>query len=338
MKLLRKILFPVSIIYWVVTYIRNLCFDTGVFKSKSYPIPVIAIGNLSVGGTGKTPQTEYLIDLLSKKYNLALLSRGYKRKTKGYLLAEKGVLAEDLGDESYQVFQKFPEIKVVVSESRQLGIENLMKQTETNLVLLDDAFQHRKVKAGFYIVLTAFDDLFCEDYILPFGNLREPSLGKKRAHVVVVTKCPTNLSETQKMATLKKLQLPKHIKVFFSSINYASEAISETGIINLKDIKEENKIIVAGIAKPQYFVEKVKSNLNDEILIYPDHYNFTDNEVEILRQKAVTQKIITTEKDYVRLANKNIKNLFYLPIKTSFLFEEGKLFDAEIYTYLDNTV
>ena len=182
MNFLRKILFPLAFLYWLITFIRNWLYDKGIFKSSSFNIPIIAVGNLSVGGTGKTPQIEYLIRLLSENYKVAVLSRGYKRTTEGFILADEKATASSIGDEPFQFYSKFPNIQVAVDANRKYGIENLLQlSNKPDVILLDDAFQHRKVKAGFYILLTAFDDLFCDDYILPFGNLREPSSGKKRA-------------------------------------------------------------------------------------------------------------------------------------------------------------
>jgi tetraacyldisaccharide 4'-kinase len=190
------LLFPFSILYGWITSIRNFLFDKGIFKSYSFDIPIIAVGNLSVGGTGKTPQIEYLIRLLSPNYKIAILSRGYKRKSKGFVLADPTSNAEILGDEPFQIYQKFPNTIVAVDADRKNGIENLLVLNEKpDVILLDDAFQHRKVKAGFYILLTGYDDLFYSDFILPAGNLRESRSGAKRANVIIITKCPKDISK-----------------------------------------------------------------------------------------------------------------------------------------------
>ena len=182
MNFLRKILFPLAFLYWLITFIRNWLYDIGALKSYSFDVPIIAVGNLSVGGTGKTPQIEYLIRLLSEKYRVAVLSRGYKRLSKGFVLADDQATANSIGDEPFQFYSKFPTIQVAVDANRKKGIEKLLQlQNKPEVILLDDAFQHRKVKAGFYILLTAYDDLFCDDFILPFGNLRESALGKKKS-------------------------------------------------------------------------------------------------------------------------------------------------------------
>lgn len=321
MKLLRKILFPIAIIYWLVTFIRNWLYDLGFFKSKSYNLPIIAIGNLSAGGTGKTPHTEYLIRLLKDKYKVAVLSRGYKRSTKGFVLANEVISASELGDESYQIYSKFPEVAVAVCEDRRTGIENLMSILHPDVVLLDDAFQHRKVKASFYILLTAYDDLFSNDYILPFGNLREPSMGKKRANLVIVTKCPNTISDSEQERVKQKLNVD--VPVFFTSIDYDTEAFGTDKKISVVDVIAQEKVIIAGIAKPKYFIDYLNSG-NDKVMIYPDHHNFSEQEISELNVLDQDKILVTTEKDFVRL-NGKIKSdkLYYLPIQSKFLNSEN---------------
>ena len=322
MKLLRKILFPIAIIYWLVTFIRNWLYDVGFFKSKSYNLPIIAIGNLSAGGTGKTPHTEYLIRLLKDKYKVAVLSRGYKRSTKGFVLANETISAHELGDESYQIKAKFPDITVAVCEDRQTGIEKLISEINPDVILLDDAFQHRKVKAGFYVLLTAYDDLFADDYILPFGNLRESAMGKKRANLVIVTKCPTVLSEQEQEKVKRKLKVK--VPVFFTSIAYDTEVFGIENNIKVSEIITKEKVIVAGIAKPKYFIDYLNSG-KDKVLIYPDHHNFSNQEITELNSLAQDKTIVTTEKDFVRLNGKiKFDKLFYLPIKVNFLNSENE--------------
>ena len=207
MKVLRFILFPFAILYDFVTRIRNFFFNTGIFHQTSFKTPVIVVGNLSVGGTGKTPQIEYLIRLLKNNFKTAVLSRGYKRKTKGFVLLNENHLAIDVGDEPLQYFQKFKNIDVAVCANRVKGITNLIKSNTPEVILLDDAFQHRKVKGSFYILLTKFDDLFMDDFLLPMGGLRESREGAKRADVILVSKCPENLTkESQKLIKQKLLK------------------------------------------------------------------------------------------------------------------------------------
>jgi tetraacyldisaccharide 4'-kinase len=327
MMVIRKLLFPLGVVYWLVTFIRNWLYDLGIFTSKSYDLPIIAIGNLSAGGTGKTPQTEYIIRLLKNTYKIAVLSRGYKRSTKGFLLANDVVTSSELGDESFQMYSKFPEISVAVCEDRQTGIENLISKSNPDIILLDDAFQHRKVKAGFYILLTAYDELFSDDFILPFGNLRESAIGKKRANLVVVTKCPQNISELNKDEV--KLKLNLNVPVFFTSIDYDSKVFSTENSISVSDIIATEKVIVAGIAKPKYFVDYLNSGA-DKVMIYPDHHNFSDAEISEINELSKDKILVTTEKDFMRLNGKiKSSNLFYLPIQSKFISDKEQ-FDALI--------
>jgi tetraacyldisaccharide 4'-kinase len=325
MVFLRKLLFPLGGIYWLVTLIRNWLYDLGFFTSKSYDLPIIAIGNLSAGGTGKTPQTEYIIRLLKDTYKIAVLSRGYKRSTKGFVLATANVSAAELGDESYQIHTKFKDISVAVCEDRQTGIENLISNTNPDLILLDDAFQHRKVKAGFYMLLTAYDDLFSDDYILPYGNLRESAIGKKRANIIVVTKCPNTITEKNKDEV--KLKLNVSVPVFFTSIDYDVNVYSSSNSIEVSEIKTKEKVILCGIAKPKYFIDSLNSG-NDKVMIYTDHHNFSEVEISELNELLKDKIIVTTEKDIMRLNGKiNSSNLYCLPIQTKFISEKEK-FDS----------
>ncbi len=338
MKFLRKILFPFSILYGLITSIRNFLFDKGILKSYSFDIPIIAVGNLSVGGTGKTPQIEYLIRLLSPNYKLATLSRGYKRKSEGFVLANENSTAEILGDEPFQIHQKFPEIKVAVEANRKNGIEQLLSlEDKPDVILLDDAFQHRKVKAGFYILLTAYDDLFCDDYTLPTGNLRESRNGANRADVIIVTKCPKDLSEIAQENIRRKLRLflrqnDNIERLFFSYIDYDDKVYNELESKKVEEIKHEAKLLLAGIAKPEPFFGYLQAE-KDETLVYPDHHFFTEKDLIEIQNRANNKLIITTEKDYVRLKNSNLKSLFYLPIKSSFVANSDN-FDKNITNYV----
>lgn len=318
MILLRKILFPLAFLYWLITFIRNWLYDNGIFKSYSFDIPIIAVGNLSVGGTGKTPQIEYLIRLLSDNYKVAVLSRGYKRSTEGFISADENATASSIGDEPFQFYSKFPTIQVAVDANRKNGIENLLQlSNKPDVILLDDAFQHRKVKAGFYILLTAYDDLFCDDYILPFGNLREPSSGKKRADMIIVTKCPNDLSEIAQLKIREKLNVKQ--QVFFTTIQYDDYVFGNDSQLLVSEIQSESKVLVAGIAKPKLFFDFLKSE-KDDTLVFPDHHHFSKQDCEQILAKANGRKIITTEKDFVRLNGLlPERQLLYLPIKSAFL-------------------
>ncbi|MFY8188160.1 MAG: tetraacyldisaccharide 4'-kinase [Flavobacterium sp.] len=332
MKIFRFLLFPFSLLYGFITWMRNLCYDLDFFKSHSFQIPIIAVGNLSTGGTGKSPQIEYLLRLFSDK-NTATLSRGYKRTSIGFHLANEHSTAQTLGDEPFQFYRKFPTVNVAVDANRVNGIEELMhKIPDLELILLDDAFQHRKVKAGFYILLTAYDDLFSKDWMLPTGNLREFTSGKKRANVVVVTKCPADLSKLEQEKIAQSLQLLPHQSLFLSTIVYDDFAYAEKQKMEVVTLRSQPKILVAGIAKPTYFFDYLK-NPNDLLLTFPDHHSFTAEDIAKMQQQAQNKPIITTEKDYVRL--KGLlpeEQLFYVPIRTKFIDKEEE-FDAMVLGY-----
>ena len=334
MNLLRKILFPFAILYGFITSIRNFLFDRGILKSYSFELPIIAVGNLSVGGTGKTPQIEYLIRLLSERYTIATLSRGYKRKSKGFVLANTKATAQNLGDEPYQLYQKFPSIQVAVDADRKNGIEQLLTlEKKPKVILLDDAFQHRKVKAGFYILLTAYDDVFVDDFLLPTGNLRESRSGAQRANVIVVTKCPTTLSETEQTQIKQRIKTYSDAPVFFSRIAFDESVQSSTTSVPVATIQQTACVLLAGIAKPASFFNYLK-NANAVCLTYPDHHHFTETDIQQIKQQAGEKMIVTTEKDYVRLKDSVLKEqLYYLPIRTSLLVGSNE-FDTTVLDYL----
>jgi tetraacyldisaccharide 4'-kinase len=335
MNLLRKILFPFVIIYGVITSLRNFLYDTGVFKSYSFNLPVIVVGNLSVGGTGKTPQIEYLIRLLSEKYKIATLSRGYKRKSKGFILADANVNASIIGDEPFQFYSKFPNIQVAVDANRKNGIEQLLSQTsKPEVILLDDAFQHRKVKAGFYILLTSFNELYSDDFQLPTGNLRENRGGAKRANVILVTKCPSDLSNDEQLKIRKKLAILDTQELYFTTIAYDEFVYSENEKYKVSEVRNVDKLLLAGIAKPQSFFAHLQNN-NEECLTFPDHHHFSEKDVLKIINKANNKIIITTEKDYARLKGSISKeSLFYLSIQSKFI-SESENFDKIINNYVE---
>ncbi len=333
MKIIRILLFPFSILYGMITSFRNFLFDTKTLKSYQFNVPIICVGNLNVGGTGKTPQIEYLIRLLSEEYKVATLSRGYKRASKGFVLANQNSNAKILGDEPFQFFSKFKKIQVAVDADRKNGIENLLSLAEKpEIILLDDAFQHRKVKAGFYILLTTYADLYCDDFILPTGNLRESSSGAKLANVVIVTKCPKNLSLENQIKIKNKLQLNENQQLFFSIIDYDDKIYSENENLDLIEIADKDKLLIAGIANPKPFFEHLKSE-NDLVLKFPDHHNFSEKDIFEIKKQSKNKIIITTEKDHVRLKNESISNLYYLPIKSTFL-NNSETFDNSIFEYI----
>lgn len=317
MKLIRKITFPFVPVYYAVTSLRNKLYDLGIKKSTSYNFPVICVGNLSIGGTGKTPMIEYLINLLKDDCKVATLSRGYKRKTKSFQLANEFSTAESLGDEPFQFYNKFKnDILVAVDSDRVNGI-NQLKQLDNppNVVLLDDAFQHRKVKAGLNILLTTYNNPYFSDFVLPTGNLREPRSGAKRADIIIVTKCPNNLSEAEKSKFVKQILPKENQHVFFSSINYSKFVFSSENKKNLDAVN--NFTLVTGIANARPLVSFLKEkNLKFEHLNFKDHYEFSVQDILALEKR---EFIVTTEKDFMRLKQyASLKDkLFYLPIAVS---------------------
>ena len=336
MVILRFILFPFTLIYDFVTRIRNYCYDFGLFKSVHFDIPIIAVGNLSVGGTGKTPLIEYLIRSLQHKYKIAILSRGYKRKTKGFIFLDHTHTSEDVGDEPLQFFKKFEKINVAVDENRVNGIQKLQQKEPMDIILLDDAFQHRKVKASCYILLTKYEDLYTDDFILPTGNLRESKNGAKRAHIIIVTKCPIALTSEKKQEVIRKLNVSSEQHVFFSNISYHKKTSGKLNIPT-EALSDYEILLLTGIANPTPLVSFLKEKGSKvHHLKYSDHHHFTKKEIDVITAKfdALTSKkkiLLTTEKDYMRISSK-IPNLSYLEISTTFF--DNDLFDASIKSFL----
>lgn len=332
MIFLRKILFPFALLYGWITQFRNFLYDKGILKSYSFNIPIIVVGNLSVGGTGKTPQIEYLVRLLSTDNKVATLSRGYKRKSKGFILANELSTAMTLGDEPYQMHLKFPNIQVAVDADRKNGIEQLLGQNvPPEIIVLDDAFQHRRVKAGMYILLTTYEELYIDDYLLPTGNLRESKSGANRADVIIVTKCPATLSEQEVKAVKSKLNIEKPL--FFSTVSYDNSVFSSASSLAVADLKSMSKLLVAGIAKPEPFFAYLQTG-NDEIMEFSDHHHFSESDIESIIKRAEDKLVVTTEKDFVRLKDALPSHqLYYLPIKTMLVSDYNQL-DQIILNYV----
>lgn len=334
MKIIRALLFPITPIYYFITWLRNLLYDSGYKKSKSYDFPVICVGNISAGGTGKTPMVEYLIRFLKADKRLATLSRGYGRTTKGFLLAKQNIKAEDIGDEPLQFYNKFKaDITVAVHENRQLGIKKLKQiKPELELVILDDAFQHRKVKAGLNILLTTYANPYFNDSVLPTGNLREPRAGAKRANIIVVTKCPENITETQKIDLKAKIKPNKNQFVFFSSIGYSKTIFSSATALDLDTFN--NFTLVTGIANAKPLVKFLKTKgLIFNHFEYKDHHYFTKKEIHEIAKNKI---ILTTEKDYMRLKREVMlkDKLFYIPIICK--IEDALVFNSVIRKYINS--
>jgi len=329
MNRFRKLLFPVAVVYgWVVTT-RNFLYDKKWlgFRGVSYKKPIICVGNLSVGGTGKSPMIELLVSYLKDSHDLAVLSRGYGRRSSGYLEVQPNLSASQTGDEPLQFKQKFPSLRVAVCEDRKTGIETLLPQAD--VILLDDAFQHRKVIPGFSILLTAFDDLFFEDYFLPAGNLRESRKGASRADVIVVTKCPDKVSYARLQEIKFLLNLASHQKVYFSKIGYADTIFGISENLPLGYLKDKSFTLVTGIANPDPLVLFLKEQgFSFTHKKYADHHRFSASEISELKQEEL---IITTEKDYMRLQGSLGKYaLYYLPIKTIILNKQESFFKQTI--------
>lgn len=324
MPLLRKILYPFSLIYALVVYARNYLFDTGIFRSKVFETPTICIGNLSVGGTGKTPMAELLISLLKDDYKVALLSRGYRRESKGVVLANGKSTVGDLGDEPYQIYSKFPGIAVAVDADRRNGIRILEDKVRPDVILLDDAFQHRKVTYGLSILLTEYGNLYCDDWYLPTGNLRDSKREAKRADLIVVTKCLPGLGNSGRQLITDQLHPETHQQILFSCLAYNSEFEGEKASFPLDYFRDKQLTLVTGIANPEPLVAYLKEEgLTFEHLRFKDHHAFKENDLRQLRQK---EYLLTSEKDYVRLKGK-VENLYYLPIKHLFLNDGRKILE-----------
>ncbi len=314
LQLLRKIAFPFSLIYALVVVIRNFFYDKGFFSSISYKTPTICVGNLSVGGTGKTPMVEYLIRLL-KGHKTAVLSRGYKRKSKGFLLADSKSTVEDLGDEPFQMFRKFPKTTLAVDADRRNGITTLEKTIKPDIILLDDAFQHRKVSPNISILLTAFDKLYVDDWYLPTGDLRDSRLEAKRANLIIVTKCPKDLSNTEKEMVLKKLKPLPGQDVLFCSLKYSEVFKNSHESIGLSNLGEKKIALVTGIAQPKPLVQHLEGlGLQFQHFEYGDHHYFSEQEIARFKD---FELVLTTEKDFARLKGK-LENLYYLEVEHDF--------------------
>lgn len=325
---------PFSVLYGLVVSVRNLLYDVNILQSTRFKIPVITVGNLSVGGTGKTPQIEYLIRLLQNTHAIAVLSRGYKRKSKGFVLANKHTTVADLGDEPFQYHQKFDKIQVAVNGDRVEGVKNILNlKPNTDLILLDDAYQHRKIKAGYHILLSSYDRLFYNDFMMPTGNLRELWWGKNRADSIVVTKCPINLSEYEQQKIIKKIHPKNNQQVYFSSIYYADCVIGSAKVLLTEFIKQKI-VLITGIAKPKPLVDYLQNLGADFIhLNYPDHHHFTESDLQKIKDSSKAAKVLTTEKDYVRL-EKELIELYYLPIEIQFLNSKNQ-FDQSLLKYVN---
>lgn len=342
----RLVLFPFAIIFGLILRLRNYLYDRGTLKTTQFNLPIINIGNLSVGGTGKSPMVEFLINELKSTYHVATLSRGYKRRTKGYLLANQSTTAVELGDEPMQFHIKHPDVSVAVGEERIVAVPQLLyDKPETQIIILDDAFQHRAITAGLSIILTNYDDLYTRDFYLPTGDLRDNPSSAKRADCIVVTKCPEHLTREEADTIKKELDPLPHQQVFFTTIKYGTPYHIYTGETTELN-KEMEILLICGIANPApltaYIMEKA---FTYEAIFYSDHHIFTIDELREMRKRFINirtlEKImLTTEKDAVRLIKFNAEldsmPLYVLPISISFLFNRESDFKALMHNFIEN--
>ncbi len=347
------ILVPFSIVYGWVMAIRNFFFDTGILPSKQFGISTICVGNLAAGGTGKTPHVEYLLSLFKKDFRTAVLSRGYMRKTSGFILAAENTNSRLIGDEPFQIFSKFPDVQVAVDEKRVNGINKLLKLIPgLNLIILDDAYQHRFVQPGLSILLTDYSNLYINDLILPAGTLRESRKGSKRADIIMVTKCPEKISPIEMRLIEEQLKPESHQSVFFSTYEYSDiEPVfgsDETSALNLEKIKAENVeiLLVTGIAKPDLIAGFLKNfSQHIESLFFADHHNFSTKDIKTVKTRFEQMKsgngiVIVTEKDAARITSQPdewqaIKHKLYkLPVKVKLLNNKENIFKTKIYNYV----
>ena len=309
-------MFPFSLIYAMAVYLRNLLYDLGLLSSKRFNTPTICVGNLSVGGTGKTPMIELLVRLLQPHRKVAVLSRGYGRKRKGLILLSDQSTAREVGDEPLQIYSKFRDLSVVVEANRQHGISYIEKELQSDLILLDDAFQHRKVLPSFSMLLTAYDNLYKDDWYLPTGDLRDGKNQARRADIIIVTKCPADLSENEQNRIRMKINPSSNQEVLFCYFVYEPKLKGYLGNTSLKDLRKHKLTLVTGVANPEPLVNFLESQeLQFEHLTFGDHHYFTAKELHFINSK---EFVITTEKDYIR-AKGSINQLSYIEVRHEFL-------------------
>ena len=346
LKSFRVLLLPFAILFWMVILVRNWMYKKNILKSTTFGLPLICVGNLSVGGTGKSPMVEYLVLHLKNQFRVATLSRGYKRKTKGYALANSETTAIDIGDEPMQFHQKFPDVPVAVGEERIVAIAQLLHDKPgTEVIILDDAFQHRSIQAGFNILLTEYSNLFTRDFFLPTGDLRDLRSSYKRAQVIVVTKCRPDLTEEESLSIIKEINPLKHQKVFFTCISYGMPYHITRH--DLRFIEQDTEVLLlTGIANPRPLKNYLEDRVEEyNMMHYNDHHIFSiDDWKEIKKrfQSIETQKkiMLTTEKDAMRLLKfrQEIDGMpFYVvPIEHRFLFHQENAFNHEVITFIQN--
>lgn len=350
---LRFLLYPISIIYGIIVSIRNFMFEYKILPSREFNFPIISVGNLTVGGTGKTPHIEYLVKLLKKDFKIATLSRGYKRKTSGFVLATKDSKVKDIGDEPKQIKQKFPNIPVAVDANRVKGIKNLMKEINPDIILLDDAFQHRYVISGLSILLIDYNRPIDEDYLLPYGELRESRHGMRRANIIMMTKTPKDIKPIEKRIIEKNLKPFPYQTLYFTTFSYAEIEPVYKEIkakkLDAETIKKQefDVMLVTGIARPEELIVHLEENYTApcEHLIFSDHHNFSKNDIQEIAAKFNAIKnqnkiILTTEKDAMRFQDLDFideqikKQMYYVPLEIEIMNGDKNLFNTQITRYV----
>lgn len=344
LKSFRLLLIPLSLLYGGLIRFRNWLFDRDILKSTPFNFPLICIGNLSVGGTGKTPMVEYLVRMLQDQFRTATLSRGYKRKTKGYGLANETTTALEIGDEPMQFHRKFPRIAVAVGEERLVAIPHLLQdRPDTEVIILDDAFQHRAVKAGLNILLTDYGDLFTRDFLLPAGNLRDSRQSASRADIIIVTKCKTGITETERQELIRELQPLPHQQVYFTEMVYDHpyHLFSRQEMMLHPDT---DVLLVCGIANPRPLKEMLTASVHSyEMLRYPDHHIFDLDDLKEIKKQfegmdSKKKMLLTTEKDGVRLLKFESELAGYplavMPVRHAFLFGEADKFRNSVQEFI----
>ena len=346
--IIKKWLLPFSWLYGLGVKMRNMAFDLGILKSRSFDVPVISVGNITVGGTGKTPHVEYLVEHLKDIFHVAVLSRGYKRKSHGFVLATPETTMPEIGDEPFQMKQKFPDVTVAVDKSRCHGIEELTSNDKTlDVILLDDAFQHRYVKPGINILLVDYHRLVIYDTLLPAGRLREPLNGKNRADIVIITKCPKDLKPMEFRVITKAMNLFPYQSLYFTALDYGKmKPLFEGEERSLQDLKaNEQVLLLTGIASPEQMTHDLAPFAKHLIpLSFADHHHFKAKDVRLINetfeQLPEPRCIITTEKDATRLLHAEglseevRKNIYILPVTIHFMQEQEETFNQFIIGYV----
>lgn len=348
-SVVRLLLYPFALLYGALMWWRNRMYDSGFFSSVRFSVPVISIGNLSTGGTGKTPHVEYLVRLLQYRYRVATMSRGYKRRTQGFILAGDDANALRIGDEPMQYKLKFPELAVSVAEERMTGIPALLqRRPDIDVILLDDAYQHRSVKAGLNILITDYSRPFFKDHILPFGSLREGRGASRRADIIIVSKCPATLSQAEAASIRASIKAGSNQRVFFTGLQYMSPYDFFTGAP--VDLLSKNLLLVCGIARPEPLQAFLKNIAKDvHTLTYKDHHYFVSADLEEIKNtwdnwSAENKILVTTEKDAARLrllADKLMEwgvTIVVIPIEVVVLFNAGHELDAIVSAYVEFTI